>query len=166
MKRVEFLGGPLDSQQLVASQQEMTRIYRDVEGAHHYDEDFVHEGPKVRRVFRYYGLVKQDNQNVEPNLTALTDLIVGWGFDRRITVNSNPQAQTLKLVSEAGELADAVLKNDKHAIEDAIGDVYVTLVMVASTAGLSVRECVEAAYNQIKNRKGTLTPEGVFVKEE
>ncbi|NDE18299.1 hypothetical protein EBZ80_25620 [bacterium] len=70
-------------------------------------------------------------------------------------------------MSELGELADATLKDDGEGVVDGIGDVLVTLILYAQLydPGLSMRLCLEAAYNTIKDRKGWLTPEGVFVKE-
>ena len=49
---------------------------------------------------------------------------------------------------------------------DGIGDVLVTLIIVAELERLGVDECLAAAYNEIKDRRGRLTAEGVFVKEE
>lgn len=89
-----------------------------------------------------------------------------WGADRLITVNSTPQAQLLKCMSELGELADATLKNNRGEIVDGLGDVLVTLIMYAATQKLDLQFSLECAYDEIKNRKGHLTPEGVFVKEE
>lgn len=106
---------------------------------------------------------------VEPAPLTLDELVekVGdWGAERQITTNSTPQAQLLKCMSELGELADATLKDDSCGIVDGLGDVLVTLVMYAETQGLNLRHCLECAYDEIKDRKGHLTPEGVFVKEE
>jgi hypothetical protein len=89
-----------------------------------------------------------------------------WGDDRLITKNSTPQAQLLKCMSELGELADGTLKKNKREMMDGLGDVFVTLIMYAETAELCPWECLTLAYNEIKDRKGHLTPEGVFVKEE
>ena len=47
-------------------------------------------------------------------------------------------AQALKAVSEVGELADAVIKNDRDALKDAIGDVMVCLVNVAHMNGCQI----------------------------
>jgi NTP pyrophosphatase (non-canonical NTP hydrolase) len=100
------------------------------------------------------------------SLADLVDLITSWGYARGILQHSNPQAQLLKSMSELGELADAVLKKDRPKIEDGIGDTVVTLILCSELCGLSFRECVDSAYQTIKDRKGTLTSEGVFVKEE
>jgi NTP pyrophosphatase (non-canonical NTP hydrolase) len=74
------------------------------------------------------------------------------------------RAQLLKCMSELGELADAVLKNDHHDMRDGLGDVLVTLVMFAANSGLTVRGSLNAAWEEIRDRRGT-TVNGTFVKE-
>lgn len=96
----------------------------------------------------------------------LFERVKDWAKARKIIPNSTPQAQLLKSMSEMGELADATLKNDRNGIVDGIGDVLVTLILYAALQGLDVMPCLASAYETIKDRKGTLTPEGVFVKEE
>lgn len=96
----------------------------------------------------------------------LIDNVEDWAKARKIIPNSTPQAQLLKSLSEMGELADATLKNDREGIVDGIGDVLVTLILYAALQNLDIEECLASAYTEIKDRKGTLTPEGVFVKEE
>jgi NTP pyrophosphatase (non-canonical NTP hydrolase) len=95
----------------------------------------------------------------------LIEQIEQWACDRHIVPNSTPMAQLLKTMSELGELADATLKNDEAGVVDGLGDVLVTLIIYARLRGLSLNACLLSAYFQIKDRKGTLTPEGVFVKE-
>jgi NTP pyrophosphatase (non-canonical NTP hydrolase) len=97
----------------------------------------------------------------------LEENVIQWARDRQIIPNSNPTAQLMKTMSELGELADATLKDDGEGVVDGIGDVLVTLILYAQLydPALSLRLCLEAAYNTIKDRKGRLTPEGVFVKE-
>ena len=48
---------------------------------------------------------------------------------------------------------------------DAIGDIYVTLVMVAETAGLDISLCIRKAFDEIRDRRGYLREDGVFIKE-
>lgn len=40
------------------------------------------------------------------------------------------------------------------------------LMILAEIHGLTLKECVEHAYNEIKDRKGYLNENGVFIKEE
>lgn len=151
-----------------------------------------------------------------------------WAADRGIYEHGTPLAQALKAVSEVGELADAVIKGDRDALKDALGDVMVCLVGVAKMTGCSINlkdaddaghygtnpylaamvsyyvayvasgialdaglwtvqgsiknsiailgdlalennltilECCEAAWNEIKDRKGKMVAGGAFVKD-
>ena len=63
-------------------------------------------------------------------------------------------------------MLDALNKGDKAEIKDAIGDIYVTLVMVCGTYGVELDDCVNGAYEEIKDRKGYLNELGNFIKEE
>ena len=98
------------------------------------------------------------------SIKDLVEKVEQWGRDRCIIPNSTPQAQLLKSMSEMGELADATLKSDVPEIVDGVGDVLVTLILYAALQNLDIEDCLESAYNEIKDRKGTLTPGGVFVK--
>jgi NTP pyrophosphatase (non-canonical NTP hydrolase) len=91
--------------------------------------------------------------------------VVRWGEARGIVQNSNPMAQAMKTIEEAEELFDAILINDREAMIDAYGDILVTLVMGCATADLDLVSCFKHAYEQIKDRKGYLSPEGIFIKE-
>ncbi len=90
--------------------------------------------------------------------------IIQWAEARKIIPNSTPEVQLLKTMSEMGELADATIKKDKEAIVDAVGDVMVCLVNYCALQDINLVSCMEEAYSQIKDRKGTLLPNGVFVK--
>jgi NTP pyrophosphatase (non-canonical NTP hydrolase) len=90
--------------------------------------------------------------------------VVRWGEEKGIIQNSTSAAQVTKTQEEVDELVEAIAANDKAGIIDAIGDVMVTLTMIAAIEDVSLLTCYESAYNEIKNRKGLLT-EGIFVKE-
>lgn len=165
-------------------------------------------------------------------LTELNTLILGWAAERQILKNSTPFAQAKKTAEEVMELIQADAKQNINEIKDAIGDIYVTLVVglgcggnarfsdliihaisnaewtasdttpltylvcdqllyfyvcvgdddhrrlhdtvleimgvlscIAKTYDLTLEECVDSAYEQIKDRKGYLREDGVFVKE-
>ena len=91
--------------------------------------------------------------------------IIPWAEQRKIIPNSTPETQLLKAMSELGELADATIKHDKEAVIDAVGDVMVCLINYCALQDLNLVDCMEVAYDQIKNRKGTLLPNGLFVKD-
>lgn len=98
-------------------------------------------------------------------MDELVILVERWAKERRIIPNSTPMAQLLKTMSELGELADATLKGDRDGVVDGVGDVLVTLIIYARLSGVEIVDCLASAYDTIKDRKGHLTPEGVFVKE-
>lgn len=89
-----------------------------------------------------------------------------WGYARGITVNGKPLGQAKKTIEEAEELLLAVNNNDRKEIMDAVGDIVVTLIMQCALQGFTLTECLEAAYNEIKDRKGYLNEHGVFIKEQ
>jgi NTP pyrophosphatase (non-canonical NTP hydrolase) len=91
--------------------------------------------------------------------------VIRWGEARQIVQNSNPRAQAIKTLEEVGELMQAIQDKDRDAMIDAYGDILVTLVMGCATADLDLVKCFAHAYEQIKDRKGYLSPEGIFVKE-
>ena len=91
--------------------------------------------------------------------------IIQWAEARQIIPNSTPEIQLLKCMSELGELADATIKGNLDDIKDGVGDVMVCLINYCALQDINLVACMELAYEQIKNRKGTLLPNGVFVKE-
>lgn len=91
--------------------------------------------------------------------------VIQWGEARGIVQNSTPMAQYKKTREEVGELHDAIYNNDRDAMKDAYGDILVTLIMGCATADIDLVDCLEMAYNEIKDRKGYLNADGVFVKE-
>lgn len=92
--------------------------------------------------------------------------VIRWAEARKIIPNATPTSQLLKAVSEIGELCDAEGKQDQAEIEDAVGDVLVCLINYCALRGIDMTRCLAGAYDQIKDRKGTLMPDGTFVKEQ
>jgi NTP pyrophosphatase (non-canonical NTP hydrolase) len=92
------------------------------------------------------------------------ELIRKWASDRGIYDEGNSHTQYVKLMEEAGELAEALLKNDKYETKDAIGDMVVVLTNLAALEGMAIENCIDSAYNEIANRKGKME-NGTFVKE-
>jgi NTP pyrophosphatase (non-canonical NTP hydrolase) len=91
--------------------------------------------------------------------------VVMWGEKRGIIQNSDSKTQLLKAFSEMGELADAITKRNHDAIIDGLGDVLVCLTMVAAIEDVDLKQCFLSAYEEIKDRKGFLNREGVFIKD-
>jgi len=85
-----------------------------------------------------------------------------WHYDRNLIEGSDDKTQFAKLIQEAGELSDNICKGKD--IRDDIGDMIVVLINIAERNKVSITECLEVAYNDIKDRKGRMV-DGVFVKE-
>jgi NTP pyrophosphatase (non-canonical NTP hydrolase) len=91
------------------------------------------------------------------------DLIRQWAQERGIYDKGNSHTQYVKLMEEAGELAQALLNKDSYEIKDAIGDMVVVLTNLAVLEGMQIENCIDSAYNEIANRTGTMH-NGTFVK--
>ena len=91
--------------------------------------------------------------------------VMEWAKARDIYKHGTALGQATKTVEEANELLDAVKAGDNKAIRDAIGDVLVTLVNVGALTDNDVRQCFFEAYQEIKDRKGHLGPDGIFHKQ-
>jgi NTP pyrophosphatase (non-canonical NTP hydrolase) len=92
------------------------------------------------------------------------ELIRIWAKDRGLYDKGNSHTQYVKLMEEAGELAQAILKQDKPEIQDAIGDMVVVLTNLAELEGFTIEDCIDSAYTEISMRRGKML-NGTFVKE-
>ena len=95
-------------------------------------------------------------------MNELFNKIISWVNDRNIIKGGTAKDHCLKLMQEVGELSDNLCKG-KSPVDD-IGDCMVVLAIIAEQHNLTVTECLEHAYNDIKDRKGQMI-DGVFVKE-
>ena len=86
-----------------------------------------------------------------------------WANNKGILSSGNTQTQYIKLMEEAGELAEGLLKKDKPEIKDAIGDMIVVLTNLAALEGMDIEDCIQSAYDEIKDRVGVME-NGTFVK--
>ena len=86
-----------------------------------------------------------------------------WADERGLYDKGDTKTQFCKLMEEAGELGRAVLKDNQAEFVDAIGDMVVVLTNMAMLGGTSIETCIDAAYDEIKNRKGKMV-NGTFVK--
>lgn len=90
--------------------------------------------------------------------------IVKWSEERNLLQETTPLHQYVKLISEAGELGDAILIDDLDKIIDGVGDMQVVLVQICEKYKLSLEFCQWSAYDEIKDRKGKMI-NGTFVKD-
>ena len=119
---------------------------------------------------------------IDKNKPVSTDkfsLIRDWARQRGLYLKGDVKTQFLKLQEETGELAKAILKDDTKEVIDAIGDIVVVLTNLTELTGikieskhdirefkqLTIEDCIDTAYNVIKNRTGSMK-NGTFVKNE
>jgi len=96
------------------------------------------------------------------SLEQLEMRVVLWHRDRNLIAGSTDAAQHTKLVEEVKELETNILLS--QPVVDDIGDCLVVLINIAERNGLSLFDCLNHAYEDIKDRKGKMVG-GVFVKE-
>jgi len=123
-----------------------------------------------------------DEYLIDKNKPVSTDkfsLIRDWAKQRGLYDKGDVKTQFLKLQEETGELAKALLKNDRNEIIDAIGDIVVVLTNLTQLTGIfvevkgditklrniTIEDCIDTAYNVIKLRTGSMK-NGTFVKNE
>jgi len=87
-----------------------------------------------------------------------------WASERGLYAKGDVKTQFVKLSEEFGEVAKAIINSDDKELKDGIGDMVVVLTNLAHIAGTSIEQCIELAWEEIKNRKGSMQ-NGSFVKE-
>lgn len=90
--------------------------------------------------------------------------VINWAKDKNITNKENSLPQFIKILEEVNEVGKALVENNREELIDGIGDSVVTLIILAEQNNLDIEECLESAYNVIKNRTGK-TINGTFVKD-
>ena len=109
----------------------------------------------------------------------LQEKVIQWANDRNIFENSNAIKQISKTQEELDETLEALKKLDTYKdadniiirseiideVVDGIGDMLVTIILLSKMVRLDSVDCLAAAYDEIKNRKGKMI-DGLFVKEK
>lgn len=120
----------------------------------------------------------------------LTEKVIEWANDKGIFEKSTPIKQLAKTQEELDETLVALKRlhsihlerensqqtllpsnaeeeevNALFEAKDGIGDMLVTIIILAEMLGFDTVECLEAAYNVIKNRTGKMV-NGLFVKDQ
>lgn len=121
------------------------------------------------------------------SLETLVQKIDNWGIQRNITAlgGATPESQMYKcmeeviewfqaehtlefLINNRGELQHECYESFEYEASndgiDAFGDILVCLIQAMRLSNVSMQDCLAHAWNQIKDRKGTMV-NGKFVKE-
>ena len=91
-------------------------------------------------------------------------LVEQWAEEKGILSKATTIKQAMKTQEEVSELCNAILDDNRDEIKDAIGDIMVTLIIQCKMQGMDLQDCLESAYNVIKNRTGKMV-DGMFVKD-
>ena len=112
------------------------------------------------------GLVQHINKSQAMTFEELHEAIIQWAEDRNMIKPDRLTglAQLAKVTEELGELSAGINKNDEDKTKDSLGDIMVTLIILAQDLNFDLLDCLNGAYRVIQNRKGK-TINGVFVKE-
>lgn len=97
-------------------------------------------------------------------MDELIKLIEEWSIEKGID-KADSSKQMLKVTEECGEVAGALARDNQELLRDAIGDLTVTLIILAQQNDMDLYECLNCAYDVIKGRIGKMI-DGVFVKSE
>lgn len=107
-------------------------------------------------------------ENIQARMHSYREVeseIIRWAEARKIIPNATPQSQLNKALEELAELFKAESQNNLEAVKDGVGDVIVCLINYCALKDVDLVRCLIGAYGEIKDRKGTLMPDGTFVKE-
>ena len=95
-------------------------------------------------------------------MQELIEKVEQWHVDRNLIDGANDKDQVLKLLQEMGELSDNVCKGND--IRDDLGDMMVVMINIMKRNNITMEECLQVAYDDIKDRKGKMI-DGIFVKD-
>lgn len=96
-------------------------------------------------------------------MDKLIQQVEQWSKDKNLH-EADSSKQFTKVVEEVGEVAAALARSNDDMLRDGIGDVVVTLIILAQQNGMSLEECLTQAYSEIAERKGK-TINGTFIKQ-
>ena len=122
-------------------------------------------GDTKKYLFEYVHIDEVKNNTDKVTFATLVKLIEYWSFEKGLH-NGNSFVQLAKFLEESGEVAAALCRNDIDELRDGIGDVIVTLVILAQQNNMTLYECLEQAYEEIKDRTGVMSKDGSFIKEQ
>lgn len=131
----------------------------------YYDGDAINAlaESKAKQIMSNYveGVFNSDNKS---SYETLARKIINRFTNIGIVSSDNAKTQFMKVTEELGELAEGINKGKPEQVKDSLGDVLVTLILLAEDLNLNLLDCLNSAWNEIKDRKGEVK-DGSFVKE-
>jgi NTP pyrophosphatase (non-canonical NTP hydrolase) len=97
-------------------------------------------------------------------IKELEMLIANWAEEKGLLNPEFAPKQFMKIQEELGELSSAIIKEDIDKEIDSVGDLLVTIIILAYQRNINLKYALNVAYNEIKDRTGQLK-NGSFVKE-
>ncbi|MCD8803114.1 MazG-like family protein [Staphylococcus warneri] len=122
-------------------------------------------GDTKKYLFKYVSIDEVKNNTDKVSFKTLVELVEYWSFEKELH-KGNSFVQLVKFFEESGEVAAALCRDNRDALRDGIGDVVVTLVILAQQNNMTLQECLEQAYGEIKDRTGVMSKDGSFIKSE
>ena len=118
---------------------------------------------KTRKFDLSYVTMDELKENTDKvTMETLIRLVEWWSYERGLHT-ADPTKQLLKTFEEASEIGEALTKDKPEELKDGIGDTVVTLIILCQQLDIELSDCVNAAYNEIKDRKGKLV-DGTVIK--
>jgi hypothetical protein len=99
------------------------------------------------------------------NLRGIVFSVLSDIAERESSMKGTPIADILQCAIVFGKLCDAEIKGQHADIEAGVVAVLTALYSYAKKLSLDPMICLSIAYDEIKDRKGTLMDNGTFVKE-
>ena len=105
----------------------------------------------------------------------LKELVLEWADDKDLLHSENADVQFGKFIEEVFEFktemdfysnkAEILKSINKEHMEDEMGDIFVTLIILCEDLEIDTVVCLEMAYKKISKRQGK-TINGNFYKQE
>lgn len=132
----------------------------------YYDGDVINAlaEQKAKQIMSKYVEGIFNNDNNKQSYEVLARKIINRFTEIGIVKPENAKTQFMKATEELGELAEGINKGKPQQVKDSLGDVLVTLILLAEDLNLNLLDCLNFAWGEIKDRKGEVK-NGSFVKE-
>lgn len=140
---------------------EMLRLLKDSEISTEY-ETYKDLSYVIGNLKKMIDKIKEYEERL--GMEELVKLVEQWSKNKGLDTG-NPDRQALKFYEETGEVAAALSRGNLEGLKDGIGDTIVTLIILAQQHDMTLEECLQCAYDEIKGRTGKMI-NGTFVKSE